>query len=131
AVVECGRAGDGGQLRDPLLDRLSPDRTGRGGGDDIGAERQLCVDPRLLVVRCGKETQVDAESEQESGNEQATVDRRSPAARARKQKAAPAVRATAARPACDPGKKAPAEPQEQQRRSEPEQRRREEHVDGE
>src|SRR5439155_14958133 len=99
-------------------ERVSLDRPGRSGGDDVGAERQLRVDAGLLVVGRGEEAEVDAEGEEQPGHEQAAVDRRAAATGARKQEAAPGARATAARPAGEPGEKAPAQPQEQQRRSE-------------
>src|SRR5206468_3604215 len=79
------RAGDPGQLSTPPLERVPSNRSRGSGGDDIGAERQLRVDARLLVVGRGEEAEVDAEGEQQSGHEQATVDRRSTAAGAREQ----------------------------------------------
>ena len=131
AVIEGGRPRDAWQLPDPSLEPLFPDRPGRSGGDDIGAERQLCVNTCLLVVGRREEAEVDAEGQQQSGHEQAAVDRCATAPRAREQKAAPGARATAPGPLCEPGEKAPAQTQEQQRRPEPQQRRGKEHVDRE
>src|SRR5439155_1367266 len=99
AAIECRRPGDAGQLRDPLLERVSPDCAGRGGGDDVGAEGQLRIDPCLLVVSRSEQAEVDAEGEQQASHQQPAVDRSAAAARACQQKTAPGARATAARPA--------------------------------
>ena len=66
------------------------DHAGRRGRDDVGAERELRVDARLLVVGRGEDAEVDAEGEQQAEDEQAAVDRRAAPARAREQEARPA-----------------------------------------
>ena len=57
--------------------------------DDVGAERELRVDARLLVVGRGEDAEVDAEREQQPDDEQAAVDRGAAPAGAREQEAAP------------------------------------------
>ena len=64
--------------------------------DDVGAERELGVDPRLLVVGGGEDAEVHAEREQERDEHEAAIDRRASSAGAREQE--PARRRRPARP---------------------------------
>ena len=65
-VVDGGDAGD---ARDAPRSRgrgaCCGDHAGRRGGGDVGAERELRVDARLLVVGGGEDAEVDAEREQQ------------------------------------------------------------------
>ena len=65
-------------------------------GDDVGAERELGVDVRLLVVGGGEDAEVDAEGEQQADDEQAAVDRRAAPPGAGQQEASRRVRPRAA-----------------------------------
>ena len=72
-----------------ILPRVAAGRdAGRRGGHDVGAERQLRVDVRLLVVGGGEDPEVDAEREQQPDHDQAAVDRRAAPAGAGEQEPA-------------------------------------------
>jgi hypothetical protein len=62
---------------------VARDRSWRRNRDDVGTERELRVDPGLLVIGRGEDRKVDAECEQEPEYEQAAVERGSASARAR------------------------------------------------
>ena len=64
-VVDGGGAGDAGDALRSRCTSPCGDGAGRRGGDDVGAERQLGVDARLLVVGRGEDAEVDAEGEQQ------------------------------------------------------------------
>ena len=103
-VVDGGDARDAGQRGDPRASSCCRDRAGRCGHDDVGAERQLGVDARLLVVGGGEDAEVDAEGEQEPDDEQAAVDRGAAPAGAGEQEAAPRRRPLAGGPRREPGR---------------------------
>src|SRR5205823_1383561 len=75
----------------------------RCGDDDVGAERQLRVDARLLVVGGGEDAEVDAEGEQQPDREESAVDRLAAATGAREQEADGCRRTAARRTAGEPG----------------------------
>ena len=56
---------DARHARDPRGEAVSADDARRRGDDDVGAERQLRVDARLLVVGRGEDAEADAEREQQ------------------------------------------------------------------
>src|SRR5204863_3903869 len=96
--------------------------------DDVGAERQLGVDARLLVVGGGEEAELDAEGEQEADDQQAPVDRSTSPAGACEEERGPGSGLSSRRPSRKPAERLAAQPDEQKCGAEPEQGWREKHV---
>ena len=130
-MVDRRRAGDAVDLLDPLLEAVLRDRAGWRRDDDIRPEGQLGVDPGLLVVGRREDPEVDAEGQQERRHDEAAIDRGAAPACAGQEEAGRGRRPLPRRSAGDPGDRAAAGSNEQQRRPEPEQSRGQEHVDRE
>ena len=72
-MVDRRGGGDAWHRGDPLRE-LGAGRAGGRGHGDVGAERQLCIDHRLLIVGRSEDPQVDAKREQQADHEKAAVD---------------------------------------------------------
>jgi hypothetical protein len=81
-VVDGRYASCAGEARDALQQAVVGDCSRGSCCDDVGAERELRVDARLLVVGGDEDGEVDREGEQQSQDEQAAVDRRASSSRA-------------------------------------------------
>ena len=84
-MVECGGSGDSLDVCDLLFQRMRFQGFRRGARDDVRAERQLCVDTCLLVVRRGEDSEIDTEGKQQPDEQQSAVDRSAAATGARQQ----------------------------------------------
>src|SRR5262249_12245467 len=87
-MVDRRDTGDAVESLDSPQELSACERSRRRGRDDVGAESQLRVATRLLVVGGGEDGEVDAEGEQQPENEEAAIDRAAAAAGARKKEAA-------------------------------------------
>ena len=130
-MVDGGGRGDPGDLGDLPGEVLGRGDAGRSSGDDVGAQGELCVDQRLLVVGGREDAEVDAEGEEQADDDEPAVDRRAAAPGAGEQEAAHRGGASRRRPPRQPSDDAAAQPDEEQRGADPQQGRAEEHVDRE
>ena len=116
-MVDRGRAGDAVEIPDARRQAVLRDRAGRRVDHDVGAERELRVDPGLPVVGCREDAEVDSEGKQERGHHEATVDRGSSSAGAGEQESRCGLRALAGHATRDPRHGAAAGAHEEQRRA--------------
>ena len=130
-MVERRDTCDAGSARDLACQPVAVYCPGWRGCDDVGAEGQLGVDARLLIVGRGEDAEIDPEGEQQPEHEQAAVDRIAPTADAREQEAGRGRSAAGDGARGDPGDESTAQAYEKQRGADPEQERREEHVNRE
>ena len=125
-VVDGGDAGDAADARDPLRGAVRARRAGRRGGDDVGAERELRVDARLLVVGRGEDAEVRRRrraAARRTSRPRLIAAPRRPALASRKPRQVVVARPPATRPR-EPRERPTAQADQEQRRAEPEQRRR-------
>ena len=122
-VIDAGHPGNAGHPGDPRGQAALRDGSGRSADCDVRAERQLRVDPSLLVVRGREDPELDAEREQEPNDHKTTVDRSAASPCTRQEESWPRRRTASHDTPREPREGAPPQSDEEERRPEPQERR--------